>query len=491
MDHLKLPPQNIDAEQSVIGGIMLEQDAWDEICDVITEEDFYKPSHRKIFASIKTLKNQNNPTDLVTISNALMSADELDKIGGPAYLAELIDRTPSAANILSYAKIVKDKSMLRKIISKTSAISEKAFAEDFEDLPAFIDRIEQDIYAISDEGTTSNIMDSSELVKLSLEKLEELYANKGQITGIPSGFYDFDEMTAGFHSAELSIIAARPSMGKTAYSVNIAMHAALREKKSVAYFSVEMGKEQLMIRMLAAEAQIPLSDMRVGSISDAHWPKLINTAAKISDAKIFIDDTAGLSPYELRAKARRLKARHGLDMIMVDYLQLMSLKTRVESREREVSEISKTLKAIAKELQVPVIALAQLNRSVEGRSDRRPMLSDLRESGSIEQDADIICMLFREDYYDRDNPDIKGLAEVIIGKQRNGPTGTVKLRWQPEYGLFKDVAQSMSDAPMPPSGAYNNSDFGNSNMGGAPSANSPSDEPKPTSSGPKNFAPGS
>jgi replicative DNA helicase len=313
----------------------------------------------------------------------------------------------------------------------------------------FLDGVESEVFSVAEQRATTGLVEASDLVKASLEKLEELYNNSAAITGVPSGFEELDGMTAGFQPGEMTILAARPSMGKTALSLNIAMNAALREDKKVAYFSVEMAKESVMMRMLASEARIPMSHLRVGQLDERAWPKLIHTAAKMSEAPIFIDDTSGISPFEIRAKARRLKAKHGLDMIMIDYLQLMGLKQKMDSREREVSEISKTLKAIAKELQVPVIALAQLNRGVEGRSDRRPMLSDLRESGSIEQDADIIMMIYREDYYDRDNPEIKGVAEIIIGKQRNGPTGVVKLRWQPEYGIFSNLLQQ-DMGPQPP-----------------------------------------
>ena len=486
LDH-KLPPQNIEAEQSILGGLMLEQDAWDEIADQVSEEDFYKPSHRKIFNAIKELHKHSQPTDLVTVSNKLLDTQQLEVVGGPAYLAEMIDLIPSTANITSYAKIVHEKSLLRKVISLSKEISDKAYSQDFVDVSSFVDELESKVFNIAEQKQVSGLIDSSDLVKASLEKLEELFANKGEVTGVSTGFVEMDEMTAGLHPGELVIVAARPSMGKTAFSLNIALSAALKEKKSVAYFSVEMGKEQMMIRMLAAEAKIQLGNLRVGQLDDRSWPRLINSAAALSDANIFIDDTAGISPFEIRAKARRLKAKHGLDLIMVDYLQLMSLKQKVESREREVSEISKMLKAIAKELQVPVIALAQLNRGVEGRSDRRPMLSDLRESGSIEQDADVICMLYREDYYDRDNPDIKGISEVIIGKQRNGPTGTVKLRWQAEYGLFSDLVDA-PDAPMPTAPFENRPPAPQSHGGGGPGM--PPDLPPPGSP-PKNYAPGS
>ena len=284
-----------------------------------------------------------------------------------------------------------------------------------------------------------------------MEKIEFLYANKSEVTGIRTGFLKFDEMTAGLQPSELIIVAARPSMGKTAFSLNLALNAALYQKKTVAYFSLEMSKEAVMARCLSSASRIHMGDLKVGRISDENWPKLISTAAKLSDSPLYIDDSSGISPFEIRSKCRRLKAKHGLDLIMIDYLQLMSLKTKVESREREVAEISKTLKAIARELKVPVIALAQLNRGVEGRGDKRPMLSDLRESGSIEQDADVICMLYRDDYYDKEDPEKQGMAEIIIGKQRNGPTGTVKMRFDGSIGLFQDIHSGQDLPPHPPS----------------------------------------
>ncbi len=444
----RVPPQNLDAEKSVIGGLMLEQQAWDEIADVISEEDFYKPAHRKIYASIRELQKKNQPTDLVTVSNFLMDRRELDEIGGPTYLAEMMDLTPSTANIVSYAKIVQEKSLLRRLIQISQTFIDRSYSQSFDDVEGFLDSVEADVFQVAQKKTTGGLVGASDLVKASLEKLEFLYSQKLSVTGVPSGFTELDDVTAGFQPGELSIIAARPSMGKTAFSLNIALHAALHERKHVAYFSVEMGKEQVMIRLLSSAAKVRLSDLRLGQIDDKAWPRLINTAASMSETNLFIDDSSAVSPFEIRAKARRMKARYGLDLIIVDYLQLMSLKQRVENREREVSEISKLLKSIAKELKIPVIALAQLNRGVEGRSDRRPMLSDLRESGSIEQDADVIMMLYREDYYDRDNPEIKGLAEVIIAKQRNGPTDTLKLRWVPDYGLFENLITG-PNAPMP------------------------------------------
>ena len=342
-----------------------------------------------------------------------------------------------------------DKALIRRLIHSAQEIVDKGYEQDFNDVESFVDGAEASVFAIAEKRNDSGLVEASELVKGTLEKLEELYALKSDVTGVASGFTELDDMTAGFQSGEIIILAARPSMGKTAFSLNLCIQAALREKRKVAYFSLEMSKEQLMIRLLSIASKVPLGALRIGQLDDKAWPRLINTAAAMSDAGLFIDDTSGISPFEVRARARRLKAKHGLDMIIIDYLQLMSMKQRIESREREVAEISKTLKAIAKELKVPVIALAQLNRGVEGRSDRRPMLSDLRESGSIEQDADIIMMLYREDYYDRDNPEIQGISEVIVGKQRNGPTGTVKLNFKSEYGIFQDLDRS-GPAPPPP-----------------------------------------
>lgn len=445
----RLPPQNIDAEKSVLGSLMLENEAWDEIADIVTENDFYKPSHRIIFSVIRELHKKALPTDLITVSNQLLANQQLDQIGGPSYLAEIVEFSPTTVNIKSHAKIIKEKALLRQVINIGQTFAEKAYSADFTDVETFLNEFEASAFKIAEIKSGQDLVDASQLVKLSLEKLELLYANRGDVTGIPSGFFELDKMTAGFQPKEMAIIAARPSMGKTAFSLNIATHAALREKKSVAYFSVEMAKEQVMMRMLASEARVSLSQLRTATMDEQAWPRLINAAAKLSESRLFIDDTSGISPYEVHAKCRRLKSKHGLDMIVIDYLQLMSLKQRVESREREVSEISKTLKSIAKDLEVPVLALAQLNRGVEGRSDRRPMLSDLRESGSIEQDADIIMMLYRDDYYERDNPEHRGNAEVIIGKQRNGPTGTVKLKWQPEFGLFKDNIEERG-GPQPP-----------------------------------------
>ncbi|MFN7905131.1 MAG: replicative DNA helicase [Pseudobdellovibrionaceae bacterium] len=463
----RVPPQNIEAEQSIMGGLLLDQEAFDQVADQISTEDFYSPQHQILFECIKALKTKNQPVDVITLTNLLQSEGKLSQAGGYEYLALLLEKTISASNIASYVKIVYEKSLLRRLIQTNADIIDRAYSPDSADVEVLLDQAEAEIFKVGDRKTQkSGLTNSMEIVKASIQKIEDLYARKGEVTGVSSGFRDLDKMTAGFHAGELSIIAARPSMGKTAFSLNLTQHMATRLKKTVAYFSLEMGKEAVMMRMLSSESAVQMSEIRNGRIQDSSWPKLIQAAGRLSESPLYIDDTSGISPFEIRARARRLKARYGLDMIMIDYLQLMQLKTRVESREREVSEISKSLKALAKELQVPVVALAQLNRSVEGRADRRPMLSDLRESGSIEQDADVIMMLYRDDYYDKEDPEKAGHAEVIVGKQRNGPTGVVHLKFEAKTNRFMD-ADEHSQGPLPPP------------------------PPQPTYGGkPRNFAPG-
>jgi len=446
----KVPPQNLEAEQSVLGGLMIDPAALDRIIDVINENDFYKTAHKKIFSKIKDLKNAGKDVDLITVTAALKDSGDLDNIGGSAYIATLIDVTPSSANIESYAEIVKEKSMLRRLIEVCGEATEKAYAQEFEDTDAFLNETESKIFSVVEKGRNAELTHVKDVVKASLDRLEFLYNNKSDITGVPSGFKDLDRITAGFQPGELIIVAARPSMGKTAFVLNIAQHTVLREKKSVAFFSLEMGQEQLMMRMLGSETKVNLSDLRVGRVPDAIWPKLIEVASKFAEASLYIDDTSGISPYEIKAKARRLKSQKGLDMIVVDYLQIMDLKMKVESRERAIAEMSKNMKQLAKELHIPVVILSQLNRGVEGRNDRRPMLSDLRESGSIEQDADLVMMLYREEYYDKENTEARGKAEVIIGKHRNGGLGVVHLAWLGQYSTFANLApQDMMPAGPP------------------------------------------
>lgn len=446
----RIPPQNLEAEQSILGGLMLDANALDQVEDLISTDDFYKPAHQRIFSVIKELHHKNEKADLLTVSNLLDSRQEMENVGGAAYLATLLEKTISAANIQAYAKIVKEKSILRRLIEASVGIVDKAYTAEYEDIETFVDQAEADIFKIAENKSTQGLVGAWSIVESSIKRIEELYKRKEDITGLSTGFMGLDSQTAGMHPGELTIIAARPSMGKTAFSLNIAGHVALRLKKTVAYFSIEMGKDSVMTRMLAGEAKVNMSELRSGKIKDDSWPRLIAAAGSLSEAPLFIDDTAGISPFEIRARARRLKAQYGLDLIMIDYLQMMSLKQRVDSREREVAEISKSLKGIAKELQIPIIALAQLNRGVDSRGDRRPMLSDLRESGSIEQDADVVMMLYRDDYYDKEDPDKAGHAEVIIGKQRNGPTGTVKLRFDAKTNRFRDAEPESSVAPMMP-----------------------------------------
>lgn len=444
----KLPPQNIEAEQSILGGLLLDKEAWDQVSDILTAEDFYRPSHQKLFDAIAHLHRNSKEVDIITVPDYLKSKGEFDQVG-PEYIIQLVQNTITTANIATYANIVRERSLLRRLIQTCTGIIQKAYSQDFENVETFVDTVESEIYKISESRESSGLTEAADIVFKSMEKIEQLYHQQADLTGISTGFNRLDQMTSGLHPGELTIIAARPSMGKTAFSLNIAQHAALRQKKSVAYFSVEMSKESVMMRVLASEAKINLGDIRNGRVPDSAWPKLVAAASMISEAPFFIDDTSGVSPAEIRARCRRLKKQHSLDLIMIDYLQIMDLKQKVESRERAVSEISRSLKAIAKELQVPVIALAQLNRSVEGRAEKKPMLSDLRESGSIEQDADVIMMLYREGYYDRADEGKADHAEVIIGKQRNGPTGSVDLKWEPKFGRFTD-ADEMPQAPPPP-----------------------------------------
>jgi replicative DNA helicase len=446
----RVQPVNNEAEQAVIGGLLLNPNSWDDISNVIGEEDFYKPAHQRIFSALRDLALRSEPIDPITVSNALAARSELEAVGGQSYLAEMMNAFPVAGNIEQYAKIVSEKSTVRKVILTGTEMVEKAYTNDFESVEGLVDEFEGRIFKLNDEKATDGPVSAADLVRSGMNKLTELSERNSEVTGIASGFKELDRMTAGFQKGEMTIVAARPSMGKTAFSLNIATHVVLREKKSLLYFSIEMNRDQMMMRILGCEGRVGLNELRTGKLSDAGWQRIIDKATKIGETNLFIDDASMVTPMSIRSKARKIKARYGLDMIMIDYLQLMKLGQKTDNREREVSEISQSLKALAKDLQVPVIALAQVNRGSEGRSDRRPNVSDLRESGSIEQDADLIMSLYREDYYDRENPDVKGLSEVIIGKQRNGPVGTVKLRWESNIGKFSDLEQGASEHPLPP-----------------------------------------
>jgi replicative DNA helicase len=435
----KLPPQNIEAEQSILGGILIENEAINKVIEILTPEDFYRDAHRRIFEALIMLSERDEPSDLITLTNELQKKKELDLIGGATYLASLIDSVPTAANIEYYAKIVKEKAVLRKLINTSTEIITKSY-EYLGDVDSLLDEAEQEIFQISGSRVKPSFYPIRDVVKGSFKTLERLYEKKELITGVPSGFKELDRLTAGFQASDLIIVAGRPSMGKTAFCLNIAQYAAVEKKIPVAIFSLEMSKEQLGIRMLCSEAHVEGTRLRTGFLNESDWPKLTIAAGNLSEAPIYIDDIAALSALELRAKTRRLRAEHDLGMVVIDYLQLMKGRARVESRQQEISEISRSLKALAKELTIPVIAVSQLSRKTEERTGNRPQLSDLRESGAIEQDADVILFIYRDEVYNRseDNPN-RGIAEVIIGKQRNGPIGKIDLAFLDKFTTFKDL----------------------------------------------------
>jgi replicative DNA helicase len=441
----KMPPQNIEAEQSVLGGILIENGAIHKVMEVLTPDDFYREAHQKIYNSLLDLSERDEPADLITLTNELRKRDRLDSIGGASYVASLIDTIPTAANIGYYARIVKEKSILRKLIETATDIVTQGY-EDREDVEGLLDEAERAIFQIAENRVRPSFYPIREIVKSSFKTLEKLYEKKELVTGIPSGFKDLDLMTAGFQPSDLIIVAGRPSMGKTALCLNISQYAAIEKKVPVAIFSLEMSKEQLVLRMLCSEARVEGTRIRTGFLSESDWPKLTLAAGNLSDAPIFIDDSPALTILELRAKARRLKGEHGLGMLVVDYLQLMRGRTMIENRQQEISEISRSLKALAKELNLPVIAVSQLSRRSESREDKRPQMSDLRESGAIEQDADLILFIYRDEVYNRseENPS-RGKAEVIIGKQRNGPTGRIELAFLDKFTMFKDLYTGPSE----------------------------------------------
>ena len=436
----KLPPQNIEAEQSILGGVLIENYAINKVMEVLAPDDFYRESHRKIYKSLIDLSERDEPADLITLTNELKNNGHLDSVGGASYITSLIDSVPTAANIEYYVKIVKEKAILRKLIQTSTEIITQSY-EDRGDVEGFLDEAERAIFDISENRVRPSFYPIRDVIKDSFKILERLYEKKELVTGIPSGFKELDRLTAGFQPSDLIIVAGRPSMGKTAFCLNIAQYAAIQKKIPIAIFSLEMSKEQLGIRMLCSEAHVEGTKLRSGFLSESDWPRLTIAAGNLSDASIYIDDTAALTILELRAKARRLKTEQGgLGMVIIDYLQLMKGRTRVESRQQEISEISRSLKALSKELRIPVIAVSQLSRKTEERTGNKPQLSDLRESGAIEQDADLILFIYRDEIYNRseDNPN-KGKAEIIIGKQRNGPTGKVDLAFLDKFTTFKEL----------------------------------------------------
>lgn len=445
----RVPPQNIEAEQSVLGAMLIEKEAIPKVMEILRDTDFYREAHRVIFNAMLELYNKNEAVDMITVTEILKRDNKLEDVGGIAYVTSLANAVPTAANVTYHASIIEEKSILRQLVSVSTQIASMGY-EANDDVKNIIDSAESKILEISNRKKTADFTPINEIVLDSFKSIEALMGNKSGLTGLPTGFEDLDNLTSGLHGSDFIILAARPSMGKTAFALNVVQNVAIRAEKkvggapkTVAFFSLEMSKEQLVQRMLCAEANIDSQRLRIGELRDEDWAMLINTADTLSSANIYIDDTAGITAMDMRSRARRLKAEHGLDLIVVDYLQLMQgsgKKNNSGDRQQEVSEISRSLKALARELDVPVIALSQLSRSVEARQVKRPMLSDLRESGSLEQDADIVAFLYREDYYNPETEN-KNITELIIAKHRNGPVDTVNLFFHKQYTKFVGLSK--------------------------------------------------
>ncbi|KUK50112.1 MAG: Replicative DNA helicase [Parcubacteria bacterium 33_209] len=440
MELTRHSPQNISAEQATLGSIILDKDSILSCIEILKSEDFYRNAHQIIYQCALDLFEKNQAVDLVTLTEELNKRKQLEEVGGASYLTTLMSSVPTAANVEYYAKIVKQKAILRKLINHATQIVTMGYEEQ-EDARILLDKAENLIFDVSQQKVEHSFSPIKDLLTESFEKIEDLYHRDNFITGVPTGFIELDEITTGFQPSELVIIAGRPSMGKTAFCLNIAQNAAMQHKIPVAIFSLEMSKAQIVQRMLCSEARIDTHALRRGRMPEEDWPKLSMAAGRLSAAPIFIDDTAGISPLEIKAKARRLKARYNLGLILIDYLQLIQTGLKIENRQQEISQISRSLKGLARELNVPVITVSQLSRAVEQRSVQKPRLSDLRESGAIEQDADVVAFLYREEYY-KPKSNKKGIAEVIISKQRNGPTGTLELAFLKEYTRFENLAKT-------------------------------------------------
>ena len=442
VENLKVPPHSLEAEQAVLGGLLLSTRAWDAIADVITDQDFYREDHRLIFRAVAELSDGGKPCDAVTVTEWFESHGQVEQVDGGAYISQLASNTPSAANVRAYAEIVREKSILRQLIDVGAEITSGAFSLEGKTSRELLELAEQMVFAIADQGqrSGSTFVTVQAAINEAIERIQELHEHEGEITGIPTGFNDFDKMTAGLQDSDLIIVAGRPAMGKTTFAMNIAEHAAIKSEKAVAVFSMEMAAVQLTMRLFSSLGQIDQTRLRTGNLDEMDWPKLTTAMTLLHKSKIFIDETPSLSPAELRARSRRLKREHDIGLIVVDYLQLMAVPGSSENRATEIAEISRSLKAIAKELHVPVIALSQLNRALEQRPDKRPVMADLRESGAIEQDADLIVFIYRDEVYHKDQEENKGKAEIIIGKHRNGPTGKVDLAFQGQWLRFVNFA---------------------------------------------------
>lgn len=438
---LPAPPSSNQAEQALLGGLMLDNAAWDKVADAVSDSDFFRADHRVIFAGIRTLSERSQPSDPVTLSALLASRAELDAAGGTAYLAELVADTPSAANVREYARIVRERALLRRLIEVGNDIAASGYSPEGRAISELVDEAERRVFEIAETGQRrgSGFVHLREVLGETVDRLDMLHQSKGSLTGLSSGFHKLDEFTAGLQPGDLIIIAGRPSMGKTTLALNIGENAALGNHKSVAIFSMEMSVEQLAFRMVSSLGRVDQSHLRNGRFSDDDWPRINGAIQQMSEAPVFIDDTPAMTPTEVRARARRLQRERGLDLIVVDYLQLMRVSGTSENRATEISEISRSLKALARELRVPVIALSQLNRSVEQRQDKKPVMSDLRESGAIEQDADLILFIYRDEVYNHDSPR-KGIADITIAKQRNGPTGEFPLTFLGRFTKFENYA---------------------------------------------------
>jgi replicative DNA helicase len=435
-------PHNLEAEKCVLGAILINNIAFNQTAEVIDSADFFRVAHQRIFDKMVSLNERNQPVDLVTLKDELARAGELEDVGGPAYISSLTDGVPRSANVEHYAKIVKEKSTLRRLIQSANEVLGRAYDAE-EDADILLDEAERSIFQIADQKMRSGFVRIGELVDSGYQLIEQLQAQRGLITGVPSGFVDLDEMTSGFQKSDLVIVAARPAMGKTSFVLNMGLNAAIQAGKSIGIFSLEMSKEQLFVRMLTSEARVDAHRFRGGFLGEQDYARLVDAFARLHDAKVFIDDTPSVGILEMRAKSRRLKMEHGLDLLVVDYLQLMQGRGRFESRQQELASISRSLKILAKELEIPIIALSQLSRATETRADHRPQLSDLRESGALEQDADVVMFIFREEMYlveGQPKPETEGIAEIIIGKQRNGPTGIARLAFLKQFTRFENLA---------------------------------------------------